>query len=105
MCCRLVVPAELGANYIEKGAAHRVCALQAAGENVGSDEAAARGNATSVGDQIIVAPAAAIKALPVPAHGGVQRFVHATEREQSAVSLCNVAAHPRHISKIRTVPR
>src|SRR5580692_11122955 len=104
MGCRLLIPTELRSNHIKERASIHVLTLQPAGEYVGGGEVVTCSNISSVRDQVVVSPAAAVEAFAVPSHRRIKRFVDANQGKQRPVELRDVAAHARKISDVRSVP-
>src|ERR1700675_231572 len=79
------IPAQLCPHHIKECAAAHVLSLQAASQDVRTDKVARGCYVTGVADQVIIAPAAAIQPLPIPAHRRVEPFIQPTQREECAV--------------------
>src|SRR5579862_6338324 len=79
------VPAEFFVDYVEKGAPAHILALQQGCQDVGRDQATAGRKIACIAKQIIVAPAASIQSMAVPAHGGVNSLYHTAQFERRSI--------------------
>src|SRR5260370_15997937 len=98
------VPPELLSDHVEEGAPEDILPLQPAGQYIGRDQTTASGNDPGVLDQVVVAPAAAIDSLPVPAHSCEQALDHSAQLEERAVEFRKVTTHPRKPGDVRAMP-